>query len=906
VSVTGATNVTGAVTLTGAVTVGSDGEGHDLALFGTTSGSFLLWDEDRDALDVTAAVTVVGDLDLTGATALSGTLAVTGAVTAGSTLAVAGTTALAGALTVGTSAAPTTLTVNGAGGSRLAFAASNLAVTGSVTVSSSAAVTGAVTLSSTLTVSGATTLSAATTVRAPFTVGVDDVGHDVFFYGGLPGSHLHWDEDANALIVNSLEVTLNAEDAIALTGPTTVTGSLSVAGDVDIVADSVRVAGAMVVTDTATFNNATSIAQTLDVGGDVALNAGLTVQGVTRIESETVIDAVLVVNGEGEFYDNVLVDGDFTVGTPVASGASGSGGRNARFYGSSSDVNVEWRGDLDELRVNAAARFNDPVRLFDTLTLAGAATFAVATQFNDDITVAGAALLSEIELSGPLTLAGDGADLTLGEGGAGRSFVAYGVGLDDELRWDATTSALNVEGSAVAVAAPLTVTGTTSLTGAVTVTGAVSLSGGAVTVANTLTVGAAGGGNGHTVTLFGDTADRSVTWEAATDTLTVAGTLEADGPVTVTGAATLASSAVVAGALTVAGTTTLSSGVTIAGDVTVGDGDNGYSFNVFGRNSSAIAFDAGSLDVTGSATVSGDVSLGAAAAVAGSLTVGGTTTMDGATQMNGRLDVGTATAGVGFDVKLFGFGASNYAEWDASANRWTVAGSMTVTGATAFSSTVSVANLLTATGGVSVGSAGATITGPLTVGAAGSGHTTTLYGATSGSLTWASDTLSVEGALDLTGPLTAEGAVTLTGNVAISGTTFTVTAATGLQGNTAVTGTLGVTSTATLSSTVNVGSTLTVGVEDTGASVKLWGVDGSAEWQHTLNTFAVEGAVTVSAGLTVTSGNTQFEDAVYVVTAATNLIPAAGTIRHLCIRPSDKRLGYCGSNTGTCTTCTAF
>lgn len=48
--ITGVTQITGATTVTGALTVGVNDTGHDVKLFGATSGKYMLWDEDADEL----------------------------------------------------------------------------------------------------------------------------------------------------------------------------------------------------------------------------------------------------------------------------------------------------------------------------------------------------------------------------------------------------------------------------------------------------------------------------------------------------------------------------------------------------------------------------------------------------------------------------------------------------------------------------------------------------------------------------------------------------------------------------------------------------------------------------------------------------------------------------------------
>jgi DUF2075 family protein len=49
-AITGAPTITGNTQLTGTVTVGVDDTGHDVKMFGATSGAYMLWDESADEL----------------------------------------------------------------------------------------------------------------------------------------------------------------------------------------------------------------------------------------------------------------------------------------------------------------------------------------------------------------------------------------------------------------------------------------------------------------------------------------------------------------------------------------------------------------------------------------------------------------------------------------------------------------------------------------------------------------------------------------------------------------------------------------------------------------------------------------------------------------------------------------
>ena len=57
-----AVDIDGAVQIDAGVTVGVDDTGQDVKFFGATSGSFLLWDESDDALELTDSSPIkIGD-----------------------------------------------------------------------------------------------------------------------------------------------------------------------------------------------------------------------------------------------------------------------------------------------------------------------------------------------------------------------------------------------------------------------------------------------------------------------------------------------------------------------------------------------------------------------------------------------------------------------------------------------------------------------------------------------------------------------------------------------------------------------------------------------------------------------------------------------------------------------------
>ncbi len=63
-TITGNVSITGAVGIVGAVTVGVDNTGHDVKLYGATSGSYLMWDESDDRLELDGADLNLQDSDI--------------------------------------------------------------------------------------------------------------------------------------------------------------------------------------------------------------------------------------------------------------------------------------------------------------------------------------------------------------------------------------------------------------------------------------------------------------------------------------------------------------------------------------------------------------------------------------------------------------------------------------------------------------------------------------------------------------------------------------------------------------------------------------------------------------------------------------------------------------------------
>lgn len=204
---TSALNITTTTALTaiGAVTVGVNDTGHDVKFFGATSGAHLLWDESADTLKLVGAAKIdaqgtvtVGvddtgyDVKFFGATASAYMLWDESAddlkLVGAAGLTVAGTAALnATTTTTLTAIGAVTVGVDDTGHDVKFFGATS----GQSWLWDESA--------DKMIVTGTSTFTGNTQQTGTYTVGVNDTGYDVQFFGATAGSHMLWDESANSL-----------------------------------------------------------------------------------------------------------------------------------------------------------------------------------------------------------------------------------------------------------------------------------------------------------------------------------------------------------------------------------------------------------------------------------------------------------------------------------------------------------------------------------------------------------------------------------------------------------------------------------------------------------------------------------------------------------------------------------
>ena len=234
----GTVTINGAMQLDNTLTVGEDDTGHDVKFFGATSGQHLLWDQSADELaligdtklsfyDAAGGENIIatsdGHLEVNAGTTLDIT-APTVDINVGTTLNVDGVSRFVGTVSVGVDGTGNDVYFYGAtNGQHLLWdqSADELALIGDTKLSFYDAAGGENIIATSdghLEVNAGTTLDitaptvdinvatklnvdGASQFNNTITVGEDDTGYDVKFFGATSGAYMLWDEDVDDLIL---------------------------------------------------------------------------------------------------------------------------------------------------------------------------------------------------------------------------------------------------------------------------------------------------------------------------------------------------------------------------------------------------------------------------------------------------------------------------------------------------------------------------------------------------------------------------------------------------------------------------------------------------------------------------------------------------------------------------------
>jgi hypothetical protein len=211
-------------------------------------------------------------------------------------------------------------------------------------------------------------INAATQIDATVTVGVNDTGYDVKFFGATTGKSLLWDESADSLIVTGTTTLVGTTnlDAVDIDGATQIDATVTVG--VNDTGYDVKffgaTAGAYMLWDES--------ADDLILGGA----AGLSVNSAALVTGVLTTTAATVSNGGGQFNGAINVGVNDT-------------GYDVKFFGATAGAYMLWDESADDLILGGAAGLsvNSAALVTGVLTTTAATVSNGGGQFNGAINV---------------------------------------------------------------------------------------------------------------------------------------------------------------------------------------------------------------------------------------------------------------------------------------------------------------------------------------------------------------------------------------------------------------------------------------------------------------------------------------------------------------------------------------
>ena len=377
-------------------------------------------------------------------------------------------------------------------------------------------------------------IDGAVQIDGTVTVGVDDTGYDVKFFGATSGQYMLWDQSEDELILlviqnchfmmlqvekillptadghleinagTTLDITaatvdINSSTKFNVDGPTQLTGAVTFGVD-DTSAnvkffgatsgsymlwqedvDDLVLAGASALSIDTTTDSSNTTTGSFHTDGGVGIAKKLYVGTDLDVDGTTNLDAV-------------DIDGAVQIDNTVAVGTNGSG-FDVKFFGDTSSAFMLWDASADDLILSGAAALSiETNNSGDTgvLRVEGGASIAKKLYVGTDLDVDGTTNLDIVDIDGATQIDNT---VSVSTNGNGQDVKFFGATSGSYWHWDASADKVIQVGS-------------TQLTGA-------------------LTIGV--DGTGHDVKLFGDTASAYMEWDQSADELEIRGPVATAG-----------------------------------------------------------------------------------------------------------------------------------------------------------------------------------------------------------------------------------------------------------------------------------------------------------------------------------------------------------------------------------------